>query len=145
MSMWADNPQAKQIDALIERAGRLTPDEIGKLAEDADQDAVRAWFAARQVARRVAQDAARHADWFAVRFAVRFAARFAGRGAVRAAVRARFAARFAARDATRVAVALVVRDLIDEDTEWNQAAYDLLTGPWRRVIGPVHPDDEVLR
>ena len=22
-----------------------------------------------------------------------------------------------------------------------QAAYDLLTGPWRSVIGPVHPDD----
>ncbi len=55
------------------------------------------------------------------------------------------AARFAARDATRVAVALVVRDLIDEDTEWNQAAYDLVTGPWRRVVGPIHPDDEVLR
>ena len=151
MSIWADNPQAKQIDALIERAGRLTPDEIGKLAEDADQDAVRAWFAARQVARRVAQDADRHADWYAARAAAvdrveaavadRFAARRAARRAARSAVRAWFVAQ----DASAAAEALVVRDLIDEATEWNQEAYDLLTGPWRRVIGPIHPDDEVLR
>jgi hypothetical protein len=40
---------------------------------------------------------------------------------------------------------LVARDLIDEATPWDQAAYDLLTGLWRRVIGPIHPDDEVLR
>jgi hypothetical protein len=38
-----------------------------------------------------------------------------------------------------------VRDLIDEATDWNQAAYDLLTGPWASVIGPVHPDDVVAR
>lgn len=24
---------------------------------------------------------------------------------------------------------------------WDQAAYDRLTGPWRDVIGPIHPDD----
>lgn len=24
---------------------------------------------------------------------------------------------------------------------WDQDAYDLLTGTWRTVIGPVHPDD----
>ncbi len=72
------------------------------------------------------------------------AARAAAWGAARAAVG--FAARVAAQDAAQdAAEALVVRDLIDEATEWNQAAYDLVTGPWRRVIGPIHPDDEVLR
>ncbi len=131
MTAWADNPQAAQIDALIERAGRLTAVECERLV--------------------------------AVRFAVRFAAWVAGRGAGRdaAVVAARVAARdaaweaawfaaraaawVAARAAATAAAALVVRDLIDEATPWNRAAYDLLTGPWRRVIGPVHPDDEVLR
>ena len=185
MTAWATNPQAAQIDALIERAALLTPDEIHKLAEAADaawdahrlaararfavRSAVRAWFvvrawfaaadqeavadrfAARQVARRVAQDADRHADWYAARAAAvdrveaavadRFAARRAARRAARSAVRAWFVAQ----DASAAAEALVVRDLIDEATEWNQEAYDLLTGPWRRVIGPIHPDDEVLR
>lgn len=34
--------------------------------------------------------------------------------------------------------ALVVRDLLDG------SCYDLLTGAWRTVIGPVHPDDPAL-
>lgn len=64
------------------------------------------------------------------------------------------AARDAARDAAWcaawdaawcAAVALVVRDLIGTDGPWTQAAYDLLTGPWRQVIGPIHPDDPTLR
>ena len=32
-------------------------------------------------------------------------------------------------------------DLIGQRPGWDQDAYDLLTGPWRSVIGPVHPDD----
>ncbi len=91
MTAWADNPQAAQIDALIERAARLTSVECDRLIE--------AWAAAGDAA------------WFA------------------------------ARDA---AGALVVRDLIEEAAPWNRAAYDVLTGPWRRTIGPIHPDDEVL-
>lgn len=47
----------------------------------------------------------------------------------------------AALGAADVADALVVRDLIDEATPWNQAAYDLLVAPWAAVIGPAHPDD----
>jgi hypothetical protein len=47
-------------------------------------------------------------------------------------------ARGAAWDA---AVALASRDLIGL-FGFTQAHYDLLTGPWRRVIGPVHPDDK---
>ncbi len=38
------------------------------------------------------------------------------------------------------AVALVVRHLIGQHG-FTQEHYDLLTGPWRNVIGPVHPDD----
>ena len=102
MTAWATNPQAAQIDALIERAGRLTDGEIKRLE------------AAREATQLAARDAARDAAWDA------------------------------ARDAARAAEALVARDLIDENTAWNQAAYDLLSGPWRRVIGPIHPDDEVL-
>jgi len=40
------------------------------------------------------------------------------------------------------AKALAVRNLIGQHG-FTQAHYDLLTGPWRQVIGPVHPDDEV--
>ena len=46
----------------------------------------------------------------------------------------------AARDAAR---AIVVRDLIGTNG-FTQDHYDTLTGPWRRVIGPVHPDDAPL-
>ena len=38
---------------------------------------------------------------------------------------------------------LVIRDLIGS-YGFTQAHYDLLTGPWRKVIGPVHPDDGPL-
>ncbi len=134
MTAWADNPQAAQIDALIVRVDRLTGDECDRLTEAA----VRARFeaSAGAAAGDAAGDAARDAAWFAAGAAARVAAGDAAGDA------ARDAAWFAAGAA---AGALVVRDLIDEATPWNRAAYDLLTGPWRRVIGPVHPDDEVLR
>ena len=56
------------------------------------------------------------------------------------------AARDAARDATWVAarvaaLGLLCRDLIGQHPGWDQDAYDRLTGPWRDVIGPIHPDD----
>ncbi len=130
MSAWATNPQAAEIDALIGRAARLTLVECDRLTTAGfvagAQDAVAAW------------DAARAAAWFAARDAARFAVREAAGVAVRDAVGD--AAWFAA----DVVGALVVRDLIDEATPWDRAAYDCLTGPWRRVIGPIHPDDEVL-
>jgi len=51
---------------------------------------------------------------------------------------------FAARDAASAAArdgtwALSVRDLIGD--KFTQAHYHRPTGPWRTVIGPVHPDD----
>ena len=143
MNAWADNPQAPEIDALIKRAGQLTPVERDRLVADRDaaRDAARvevrveAWSEARVAARVAARDAARDAARLAARLAARVAARVASRDADW----------FAAWVADRVAEALAVRDLIDEATPWNREAYDLLTGPWRRAIGPVHPDDEVLR
>ena len=39
------------------------------------------------------------------------------------------------------ALALVSHDLIGHHPGWDQGAYDLLTGPWTGVIGPIHPDD----
>lgn len=40
--------------------------------------------------------------------------------------------------------ALVARDLITPDGPWDQAAYDLLTGPLRKAGITVHPDDPAL-
>jgi hypothetical protein len=126
MSVWATNPQAAQIDVLIERAGRLTSVECDRLAADWTA----AWEAAGDAAWDAARDAAREAAWFAARDAVQAWAAVGD------------AAWDAAWFAADVVGALVVRDLIEEATPWDWAAYDLLTGPWRRVIGSVHPDDE---
>ena len=165
MSMWATNPQAAQIDALIERAGLLTGVECDRLVAAWDAARAAAGDAAQSAAGDAAQSAAGDADRGVVRDAARDAARAAARFAagdaaaawvaawvslrsripLTARVAARHAAWFVAQDASAAAEALVVRDLIDEATEWNRAAYDLLTGPWRRTIGPVHSDDEVLR
>ena len=71
--------------------------------------------------------------------AARAAARVAG-AAGDAAFAAAGVAAAAARDA---AWALVARDLISE-TGFTQAHYDLLAGPWRTVIGRIHPDDTDL-
>jgi hypothetical protein len=62
--------------------------------------------------------------------------------AARAAARA--AAWDAAWDADGAADGLQSRDLIGTRPGWDQSAYDLLTGPWRRVVGRIHPDDEEL-
>jgi len=124
MNAWADNPQAAEIDSLVKRAGELTHAEIEALH-----------VAARAAARAAARVAAWDAAWDAARDAARDAAWDAAWAAARAA----------ARVAAWAANALAIHDLIDENTAWNQAAYDLLSGPWRRVIGPIHPDDEVLR
>jgi len=43
---------------------------------------------------------------------------------------------------TPVVVALMARHLIGAGvSRWDQAAYDLLTGPWADLVGPAHPDD----
>ena len=131
-------PQGVQVAALIARCGTLTADDMARLgaAWDATRDATRR-DAARGVATRGAWDTTRGAAWDAARGA---------RGARGAAWGAAWdAARDAARDAWGVAWGttwgLLLRDLIGHHPGWDQDAYDRLTGPWRQVIGPVHPDD----
>jgi len=115
----AFGPQGEHVAALIERAGRLTGDEMEQLAAAWDA----AWDAAKDAARDAAGDAARYAAW---------AAAWAAAGdAARALVVD------AAGDA---AGALVVYDLIGRHG-FTQKHYDLLVGPWESVIGPVMPND----
>ena len=144
-------PQGEQVAALIECCRTLSAAELDRLytawyaagyaaryaARDADRDA--AGDDARVAARDAAGDAARAAAGYAARYAARDAARAAARAA------AGYAARDAAGDAAGdTACALTVRDLIGQRDGWDQAAYDALTGPWRRTIGPIHPDDEAV-
>ena len=111
-------PQGEAAAALIDRARRLTADELDSLdaARDATWDAAwaAAWAAARDAAWAAAWDAARTAAWAAACDAARAAA-------------------------WATAGALVVRDLITTDR------YDTLTRAWREVIGPIHPDDPDMK
>ena len=115
-------PQGVHVVALLDRARRLTLDEVRALAPvrgdawDAALDA--AWDAALDAARTAAWDAASDAAWDAASDA------------------ARTAAWVAARD---TAGALVVRDLLTAED------YDTLTRPWREAVGPIHPDDPDMR
>ena len=114
-------PQGEQVAALIERSRALSAAEADRLAA--------AWGAAWGAA----WDAARGATW---------AAWDASRATRRAAWKAAWDASRGALDAARGATwGLLLRDLIGQYPGWDQAAYDLLTGPWRSVIGPAHPDD----
>ena len=120
-------PQADQLLALFDTAGRLTGDKLRDLAA--------AWTAARDAAVNAARDAAGNAAVNAARDAAGNAARDAARNA------AWYAARDAARtavvgDAMDAAEALVVRDLLPQEH------YQTLTRPWASVIGKVHPEDE---
>jgi hypothetical protein len=127
-------PQWKHIVALVRRAAALTSGEAEQLLAARDavwvaaMDArVAAWVAAEVAAR----DATRDAAGYAARDATWYAAGYAVRNAVWCA------AGYASWDA---AWALAVRDLIGQHG-FTQDHYDLLTGPWRSVIGPMHPDD----
>jgi hypothetical protein len=115
-------PQWKHIVALVRRAAALTGGEAEQLL--AARDAV--WVAAID---------ARGAVWVAAMDTAGYAARAAVWYAAWDAVWC--AAGYASSDA---AWALAARDLIGQHG-FTQDHYDLLTGPWRSVIGPVHPDD----
>lgn len=116
-------PQGAEVAAIIERARRLTPDELGRMREnvgDAARDATRyaARFAARHATRYAAWDAARDAAWDAARDAVSLAAwDAAARGAAWLSE-----AFVVVRDAT---LATLIHDLITDEQ------YNILTGSWR--------------
>ena len=121
-------PQGEQVAALIERCRTLSAAEMNRLyvARDAAWDTWAATWATRYAVEvdrlAAAWVAARDATWVAACVAMDRLD----------------AARDAARDA---ACGLLCRDLIGQYPGWDQDAYDLLTGPWRDVIGPIHPDD----
>lgn len=105
-------PQGEAVASLIDRASQLTEDDADRLAA--------AWNATRDAAWDAAWNAARYAAWNA----------------------ARNAAWNATLNATLnvVSEALIVRDLTGTHG-FTQEHYNLLTRPWRSVIGPIHPDD----
>ena len=123
-------PQGVQVAALIGRCATLTADEVSRL--NAARGTVRG-VATRDATRGIARGTARVAAWDAALYAI-------------AAATARVAAPGTARDVARdvalgAAWALLLRDLIGQHPGWDQDAYDLLTGPWRDAIEPIHPDD----
>jgi len=116
-------PQWEQIVALVRSMFSVTPRQWDRLA------------AAGDAARDAAWAAAWGAAWGAAGGAAGAAARAAAGDAAWAAGGA--AARDAARDAARAAA---TRDLIGQHG-YTQEHYDILSGPWRKTIGKIHPDD----
>jgi hypothetical protein len=120
-------PQGEYVAALVERGGCLTRAEERRLDRAWSAQNPKAWNAAREAARSVTEDddvrrPAAYAAWVDAWRALDLGG-WAEAGAA-------------------AAVALAVRDLVGYgDFTW--ADYDLLTGPWRQVIGPIHPDDEL--
>ena len=121
-------PQWVEVVGFVRRESAMTVPEIEALGA--------AWVAGRGAALGAALGAAgRVAGRDATLGAVREAVREAARGVVWATPWD--VARGAALGA---ACALSARDLIGTGS-YTQQHYDLLTGPWAAVIGPVHPDD----
>jgi hypothetical protein len=124
-------PQGVHVAALIDRSQSLTASEIDALVAARVVTGPAAWDATRIAAADAARDArdARVAAWAAARDA-------AGDAVLAAAADAWDAAAVDAWNAARDAAdALTVRDRITTDE------YDTLTGPWRQIIGRIHPDD----
>lgn len=107
-------PQGQEVAALIERAGRLTEDEVKRRAA--------AWAAATDPAGAAARAAAWAAAGAAVETAARAAAGAAAWDAAGAAVQT------AAGAAAWAAVALLTRDLI------TTKHFNVLYGPWASVM-----------
>ena len=121
-------PQWREIVALVRAVSGATQQQIVDLAA--------AWAAAGTAAWAAAWDAAGTAAGDAVGDAAGTAAWDAAGDAAGTAAWA--AAGDAAWGAAR---ALTIRDLISTNG-YTQAHYDLLTGPWRQVMGPLHADDD---
>lgn len=116
-------PQWEHIVALVRRASELTEDEVKALRD--------AWAAAPGVAWLTAWDTAQEAvqaTWSAAQADVWATTENAAPGAAWFVTRAAYQA-------------VAARDLIGQHG-FTQEHYDALTGPWRKAVGPVHPDDK---
>jgi hypothetical protein len=120
-------PQTEAIEALLERVEAATEDEIGRLhaftGRVCTNDYTVTWYTARH--------SGRGSEWDTVVDAcsdliIRVAKGPAWYGALRIAQYS--------------ALGLAVRDLIGS-YGFTQEHYDDLTGPWRKVVGKVHPND----
>jgi len=118
-------PQGVEVDKLIRRISVLTADEVDELTA--------VWSAAPWAVSDTAWDATWAVAWHAA-WAARNAAWDATRAVPMWSEEASMAAAWAA-------TAVSVRHLIGRHG-FTQTHYDLLTSPWRQVIGPVHPDDK---
>ena len=112
-------PQWVHVVKLVRRAALLTPAEA--VALDV------AWEAAKIPSWECELDSVGIARWDAAGVAAGIAAGESLENAAWA-------------PAWNAAGALAVRNLVGE-ANFTQARYDLLTGPWASVIGPVHPED----
>lgn len=112
-------PNGAEVKALIERAKRLTPDEIRQLAAAWIEDD--AWFAAWDAAYTAAEDSVRNTAWAI--------ASDTTRNVIWDDKNARLSGSWhAAMPTTAAALALVVKDLV------SQEHFDILYAPWREVI-----------
>ena len=117
-------PQTLQIEALISVIGSLDADQV---------EALNASRAARDTA-FISAWAALDTIWDAPRDAASDATVDASSDAWDAASDTTWAVLW------DTVLALVVHDLIGGD-KFTQNHYDVLTTPWRTIIGPIHPDD----
>lgn len=115
-------PQWEHVIALVRQAGTLDDSQVDALADDIDEAA---WWTARYAVKRAAQHGGR------LRHAYPVAAIVDHSDSSSTLV------------IDGIVFALVYRDLIGQ-IGYTRAHYDALTAPWRRVVGPLHPDDEVL-
>lgn len=153
-------PAAPHLKTLVHRCAALTTEEtetlaaqwdkprqgdprplLGWLKRKAAHRRVTARMRARGRADRAARDADRDTEALIRR--VEGITRYAARDSTDET-------EFAAAAATDALRALVSRDLITTTeivtgSEFQQGHYDLLTEPWRKVIGPAHPDDPHIR
>ncbi len=129
-------PQWREIVAHVRKAAGLAPAQVEALAAapaPADDAAAYAAYAAA-AAYDAAYDAAYAAYDAAYAAYAAYDATYAAYAAA-AAPYARWPVRYAARG-------LAIRHLIGQHG-YTQEHYDTMTGPWARVMGPVHPDDVV--
>lgn len=133
---WEDTPQAEQIKAVLERVNTLTDENIEALSER--------WEVPKNIYREI-RDAVGNATHCAFLGEARYQAWSTAYNMV-CGLDNKISVYMPTIGNAALAVAdtvqaLLARDLIDKNTHWNQSAYDILTGPWTKVIGPVHSDD----